>query len=221
MTNDLLIEGDNIHVFKYVDAAPLEIVCATTMSLRIVNEIIGATTPDSGYTKEKRVRLQEYFIALSGAMTSDNDGDISIFYLQNGNREVHDLEIVYTDNAGSDRTFRGNFLIEEQIMNGNAGEAGTFDLSMVGTGPYTESELTDPTVDGESVTSDSFTIASGVVQNNAWIGLSSANIIEVCREGTEQLSMNLPYTFDGVTGTITPDPATTIDGQKLFVIWTF
>jgi len=105
-------------------------------------------------------------------------------------------------------------------MNGNTGEAATYDLNLVGTGPYTETELTAPVI-GDELTSDSFTIASGVVQNNDWIGLTSDNIIEVCREGTEQLSMNLPYSFDGGTGTITPDAATTIDGQKIFVIWTF
>ena len=220
MTSGLLIQGDNVHVFKYVEAAPLEIVCATTMSLRITQEMIGATTPDSGYYREKRPRLLEYSLALSGATTSTNDGDISVFYLQNLIREAHDLEIVYTDNNGNERSFRADFYIEEQVMNGNTGEAATYDLSLVGTGPYTETELTAPVI-GDELTSDSFTIASGVVQNNDWIGLTSDNIVEVCREGTEQLSMNLPYSFDGGTGTITPDAATTIDGQKIFVIWTF
>lgn len=81
--------------------------------------------------------------------------------------------------------------------------------------------MIDPTVSGVNVTSQSYTVASGKIQDNDWIGLSSSNIIEVCREGTEQLSQNLPYTFNSVTGEITPDPATTIDGQKMFVIWTF
>src|SRR5688572_12993979 len=221
MNAGLYIQGNNVHVFKYVDAAPFEIVCATTMSLRIVQEMIGATTPDSGHFKEKRPRLIEYFLALSGAMTSTNDGDVSIFYIQNQIREAHDLEIIYTDNNGNDRSFRGDFYVEEQVMNGNAGEAATYDLNMVGTGEYTESELVDPEITGDSVTSASYTVAGGVVQDNDWIGLSAANIIEVCREGTEQLSMGLPYSFNGGTGTITPDAGTTMDGQRLFVIWTY
>jgi len=221
MNAGLYIQGNNVHVFKYVDAAPFEIVCATTMSLRIVQEMIGATTPDSGFYKEKRPRLIEYFLALSGAMTSDNDGDVSIFYIQNQIREAHDLEIIYTDNNGNDRSFRGDFYVEEQVMNGNAGEAATYDLNMVGTGPYAETDLTDPEITGENVTSDSYTIAGGVVQDNDWIGLNAANIIEVCREGTELTSMGLTYAFNSGTGTITPDAGTTMDGQKLFVIWTF
>jgi hypothetical protein len=221
MNSGLLIQGNNVHVYKYIDASPKEIVCATAMTLRIVQEMIGATTPDSGRTKEKRPRLKEYFLSLSGAMTIENDDDISIFYLQNHIEEAHDLEIVYTANNGSDVSFRANFYIEEQVMNANADEMGLYDLNFEGSGPYEETVLADPEVVGENVTSDSFTIASGVVQNNDWIGLTDANIIEVCREGTEQLSMNLPYTFNSGTGTITPDPGTTIDGQKLFVIWTY
>ena len=79
----------------------------------------------------------------------------------------------------------------------------------------------DTEVIGTLVKSDSYTVAGGVIQDDEWIGLGDSNIIEVCREGTEQLSMNLPYSFNSGTGTITPDAATTIDGQKMFVIWTY
>lgn len=221
VNNGLLIEGNNVHVFKYVDAAPLEIVCATTMSLKIVQELIGATTPESGTAREKRPRLIEYFLSLGGATTSENDGDVSIFYMQNKIREVHDLEIVYTDNNGDDKTFRANFYTADQTINGNSGEASTYDINLEGSGDYEESTLPDPVVSGTSVKSDSYTVASGKIQDNEWIGLSAANIIEVCREGSEQLSLGLPYSFNSITGEITPDAATTIDGQRMFVIWTY
>lgn len=221
MTNGLLIQGDNVHVYKYIDAAPFEIVCAESMELLKEVELIGATTPESEDSPEIRPRLVRTSLSLTGASTSDNDGDISIFYLSENIREPHDLLIVFTDNNGNDRTFRQDFYIETLSINGNTGESSGYDLKLKGSGTYTESELEEPTLSGDSVTSDSYTVAGGVIQDNDWIGLDSANIIEVCREGSEQLSLGLAFSFNGATGEITPDPDTTIDGQRMFVIWTF
>lgn len=223
MRNGLLIQGNNVHIFKYIDAAPFEVVCATDVVFELNQELIGATTPDSGRFKEVRPRLKEFFVTISGASTSHNDGDISVFYLLSEDhvQEVQDLEIIYTNNEGSDVSVRGSFFIETLNISGPAGASSLYEIRLRSWGEYTSTELADPEVLGINITSDTFGIVGGVVQNNDWIGLTSANIIEVCREGTEQLSMNLPYTFDGVTGTITPDPDTTIDGQLIFVIWTY
>lgn len=222
MTNSLLITGDNVHVFKYIGITPFEIVCATGMELLKEMELIGATTPESGTHRELRPRLESTSLTLTGASTSTNDGDVSVFYMAENIREAHDLLIVYTDNAGSEVTFRQDFYIERLGLNGNSGQSSQYDILLRGTGPYTETELSDPVSEGtgENITSDTFTIASGVVQDNSLIGVT---IIEVCREGTELTSMSLavPYTYTSGTGTITPDPDTTIDGQKLFVIWRY
>ena len=48
MNNGLLIQGKNVHVFKYIEDAPFEIVCGTDVIFEIQRELIGATTPDSG-----------------------------------------------------------------------------------------------------------------------------------------------------------------------------
>jgi hypothetical protein len=222
MTNSLLITGDNVHVFKYIGITPFEVVCATGMELVKEMELIGATTPESGTSPEVRPRLETTSLTLTGATTSTNDGDVSVFYLSDRTRELHDLLIVYTDNAGSQVTYRQDFYIERLAVNGNSGESSQYDILLRGTGPYTETELADPVDEGsgDTVTSGTFTIASGVVQDNSLIGVT---IIEVCREGTELTSMQLlvPYTYNSLTGTITPDPDTTIDGQKLFVIWRY
>jgi predicted secreted protein len=223
MRNGLLIQGKNVHVFKYIDAAPFEIVCGTDVLFELQKELIGATTPDSGKFKEVRPRLKEFFVTISGASTSENDSDISVFYMLEEDvvDDVQDIEIVYTNNEGNDVSIRGSFFIETLSIGGPAEGSSTYEIRLRSWGEYTSTTLADPEVLGINVTSDSFTIVSSVVQNNDWIGLTSANIIEVCREGTEQLSMNLTWTFDGTTGTITPDPDTTIDGQILFVVWTY
>lgn len=221
MNNGLLIQGDNVHVFLWVDAAPFEIVCATDMALTSTIEKIGATTPESGTSREFRNRLEESDLTLSGCSTSDNDSDISIFYIINNRRDTFDIEIVFTDNNGNERSIRADMLYNSCTLNAPSGEPSGYELSLKITGAITDTELEEPTVEGDNVTSDSYTVSGGKIQDNAWIGLTSGNIIEVCREGSEQLSIGLPYSFNGTTGEITPDPDTTIDGQRMFVIWKY
>jgi len=223
MTNGHLIQGKNVHVFKYLDASPFEIVCGTDVVVEISQELIGATTPDSGKFKEIRPRMIEMACTISGVTTSDNDGDLSYFHFLDVDvlSGVQDLEIVYTDNNGSDRSIRANFYIETTSVTGPADSLSGYEIRLRSWGEYAVSILYDPVPSGEGVASGSYTIAGGVVQDNAWIGLTTANIIGVWREGTELTSMGLSWSLNSGTGTITPDPGTTMDGQKVFVIWTF
>lgn len=222
MNMGYLIEGSNVHVFKYLDATPFEIVCGTDVVVEFVQELIGATTPESGRTNEVRPRMRNVNCVISGATTSTNDGNYSVFsFLDDDVFEgAQDLEVVYTDNLGNEKSIRSDFYIETLLLTGPAGSASTYDIKLRGSGPYTATVLPDPEVTGETVESRTFTIASGEVQHADLVGV---NIIAVYREGTELTSMALvaPYTYNSGTGTITPDPDTTIDGQKLFVIWTF
>lgn len=223
MTNGLIIEGKNVHVFKYIDASPFEIVCGTDVVYERTKELIGATTPDSGKNKEVRPRLKEAAMTISGISTSDNDGDLSIFHFMDEDveDEVQDLEIIFTDNNGNERSIRGNFYIETLNISGPADAASPYEIRLRSSGDITVSSLVDPTVSGESAKSETYTVAGGVVSDSEWIGLSASNIIGVWREGTELTSMGLSYTANFLTGTITPDPGTTMDGQKVYVIWTF
>lgn len=223
MNTGLLIQGKNVHVYKYIGAYPVEIVCGTDVIFEINQETIGVTTPDSGKFRELTSRLRGFTCTISGATTSDNDGNLSVFHFPPDGTidDVHDIEVIYTDNNGNTRSLRANFIIETLSITGSADEASIYEIRMIGTGEYATADLIDPTISGSSVTSRSYTVSGGVIQDNDWIGLDDTNIIEVCREGTEQLSMNLAYTFNPVTGEITPDPSTTIDGQKMFVIWSF
>lgn len=223
MNNDYLIQGNNCHAYIYNGGDPLEIVCNATIELIKEMELIGATTPESEQVREVRPRLLTVFANLTGAQTSTNESDnVSIFYLSQNIRTAHDILLVFTDNAGTQRTWRQTFYIERLMQNGNAGEAAQYDLNLRGSGDYVESELDEPPeIDAQNIKSESYTVSGGVIQDNEWIGLTSANIIEVCREGSEQLSLGLPYSFNGTTGEITPDAGTTIDGQRMFVIWKY
>ena len=165
----------------------------------------------------------EMACTISGVTTSDNDGDLSYFHFLDVDvlSGVQDLEVVYTDNNGSDRSIRANFYIETTSVTGPADSLSGYEIRLRSWGEYAVSILYDPVPSGESIDSDDYTIAGGVVQDNAWIGLTSANIIGVWREGTELTSMGLSWSLNSGTGTITPDAGTTMDGQKVFVIWTF
>lgn len=224
MTNGLFIQGDNVRIYKYIDAALFEIVCAENITYERSRELIGATTPDSGKDTEVRPRMRSHFVTVTGATTSENDGNLSIFHFMDEDveDEAQDLEIIFTDNNGDEVSLRGDFYIENIKHDSPAGDSATFEIKFRGGGGgVTLSELADPTITGETVASDSYVIAGGVVQDDDWIGLADANIIEVCREGTELTSMGLSWSLNSGTGTITPDPGTTMDGQKLFVIWTY
>ena len=218
----LYIQGKNVHVFKYIGITPFEIVCGTDVVVEITQELIGATTPDSGKFREIRPRMIEMAMTISGVTTSDNDGDLSYFhFLEIANLvDVQDLEVVYTDNNGSDKTIRGNFYIETTNVTGPADGSSAYEIRLRSWGEYAVSVLIDPPAGSTNVFSDDYTVASMVIQDNDWIGLTAANIIAVYREGSEQLSIGLAYTFNSGTGTITPDPGTTMDGQRMFVIWT-
>jgi len=223
MNQGLLIQGKNVHVYKFIGVTPFEIVCGTDVVVNIEQELIGATTPDSGGFKETRPRIIGMTCNVSGITTSDNDGDLSYFhFIDTTNiRAVQDLQIVYTDNNGSNRTIRANFYIENTNISGPADGSSAYELNFRAWGDYAVDILVDPTVSGESVKSDSYTVASGKVSDSEWIGLSSSNIIGVWREGTELTSMGLSYSVNFSTGEITPDAGTTMDGQKVFVIWTY
>ncbi len=223
MNHGLLIQGKNVHVYKFIDVTPYEIVCGTDVVVEINQELIGATTPDSGRFKEIRPRLIEMFCTISGITTSDNDGDLSYFHFLDTDNigAVQDLQIVYTNNNGSDRTIRANFYIETTNINGPADASSAYEIRLRSWGDYAVSILVDPPAGTGSVKSETYTVAGGLVSDSEWIGLIASNIIGVWREGTELTSMGLSYTANFVAGTITPDPGTTMDGQKVFVIWTF
>ena len=130
MRNGLLIQGDNVHVYKFIDVVPFEIVCAIDCVYEETKELIGSTTPDSGKWFEVRPRLRSSSLSLTGATTSDNDGDISIFHFfdEDVTDEAQDLQIVLTDNDGSERTIRGFFYVEKITLSNPTGENATYDI---------------------------------------------------------------------------------------------
>lgn len=219
MNYDLLIDGKDVHAFLYIDAVPFEVVCATDCTWEVEQELIGATTPDSGQYYEVRKRLKRFTMTLTGATTSDNDDNVSVFEFldDDSTSEPLDMSIVYTDRGGGQVTVRANWYLERCSISSPADASSQFELLLRGTGAYTQSALTPP-VSGsvENITSDTFTQAAGVISDAR---LNGVDIVGVWQEGSNMESLGIPYTHVGQV--VTPDAAFSFDGQRYFIIWTF
>lgn len=219
MNPELLIDGKDVHAFLYIDGEPFEVVCATDCVFEVERELIGATTPDSGQYYEVRKRLKRFTMTITGATTSDNDNNVSVFEFidDDSTSEPLDMSIVYTNRAGTQRTIRANWYAERTSISSPADASSQFELILRGTGSYTHSDLTAP-VSGnvDNITSDSFTLTGGVISDP---GLNGVTIIGVWQEGSNMESMGISYTHVGQV--VTPDATYAIEGQRYFIIWTF
>jgi hypothetical protein len=200
--------------------------CAQSMRLTVNTDIKETSTPVTGRNRTfSSVGLREWTITLGGVLILRDESVVKNYALETISDDImdngYDITITYTDDDGYIVVFTGSVLVPQTDIFKDNGSLSKFNIEFKGTGEYTVEPVDDTEVIGTLVKSDSYTVAGGVIQDNEWIGLGTSNIIEVCREGTEQLSMNLPYSFNSGTGTITPDADTTIDGQKMFVIWTY
>jgi len=200
--------------------------CAQTMRLTVNTDIKETSTPVTGRDRTfASVGLREWSVNLGGVLILRDESVVKNYAFETISDDVmdngYDITITFTDDGGFINVFTGSVLVPQSDFFKENGSISKWSVEFKGTGGYTILPVDDTTVIGTLVTSDSYTVAGGVIQNNDWIGLGASNIIEVCREGTEQLSMGLVYSFNSGTGTITPDPSTTIDGQRMFVIWTY
>lgn len=214
-----IVHGRDIVVLQLIDDNWFEIGCATDCSFRFINEIIFKTSRNSAGAREKKVRISDCNGTVNGLIKTSNDNDVlSIFWFlsQGINRIEGTFKFLFTDEDGGDRSITMRAIVESIELRGPVDAFGGFDLNLEGTGGYEMDSLDVPGSSTDNVDSDTFTIAGGLIQDNRLIG---ATIIGVWREGTDLSSMGISYSHNSVTGEITPDAATTIDGQKLFVIW--
>lgn len=214
-----IVHGEDVSVLQLIDGNWLEIGCATDCTFEFINELINKTSRNSPGFREKKVRISDIRGSVNGVIKTTNDGDVlSIFWFlsQGVNRIEGTFKFLFTDEDGNDTELTLTAIVESIQLRGPVEGHAEFDLNLEGTGGHEMDSLDVPGSSADNVDSDTFTIAGGLIQDNRLIG---ATIIGVWREGTELTSMGVTYVHNSVTGEITPDAATTIDGQKLFVIW--
>jgi len=220
------VQGKNV-ILRAVKSADYRIfMCAQSLRLTVNTDVKETSTPVTGrYRTFSPVGLTDWSVTLSGILFLRDQSTIRNFAMETITEAVrdngYDITITFTDDEGYANVFTGSVLIPSTEFTKEAGSLAKWTIEMKGNGEYTQTVLIDPVVSATNVTSNSYTVSGGKITDAAWDGLATGNIIEVCREGSEQLSLGLPFTFDEPTTSITPDPATTIDGQRMFVIWKY
>ncbi len=220
------VQGKNV-IFRAVKLGDYRIwACAQSLRLNVTTEQKETSTPTTGrYKTFSSLGMTEWSITLGGVLFLRDQSVVKNYALETIQEDTidngYDITITFTDDGGFIHVFTGSVLVPLTEIFKESGSLSKFNIEFKGTGSYTSLPVDDTVVIGTLVKSYSYVVSGGKISDSEWIGLGASNIIEVCREGTEQLSMGLPYSFNGTTGEITPDAGTTMDGQRMFVIWTY
>jgi predicted secreted protein len=208
------------------------VLCAVDMTYSCRQEVLLATSADSGNWRYKKLRnLSEWNVSISGLTKVDNtDGQVSFFYLlqQNIRGSEQIIQIMFEDSNGNIQVLEGTVLIPELTINANVGSFADATISFEGTGSV---EITEPVSDVESdvceellsdtwILGDGETAINGVGQNG--LSFAGKEILEVDREGLQfDYSNGAPgnrqYAYNGT------DISFEIEGNEfnetIFVLW--
>jgi predicted secreted protein len=220
------VQGKNV-IFRAVKLGDYRVwACAQSLRLNVSTDVVETSTPVTGRHKTfSSIGLTEWSATLSGVLFLRDQAAVKNFVLETLTETIidngYDITITFTDDEGYINVFTGSVLVPSTEISKETGSLSKWSIEFKGNGEYALTTLVDPAVTATNIISDSYTVSGGKITDIRWDGLTIGNIIEVCREGSEQLSLGLPFTFDEPTTSITPDPATTIDGQRMFVIWKY
>lgn len=227
-----VVTGNDVSLLCDVDGDDIAIGCATSITLEFTNELIGKTDVNAGLFRKKRVRISDCRGSIQGLLTLYNTSSklSAMYFLQEAIRRTEQaLTFLFTDQAGTIRYVRGNFLVATESISSQVGDFAEFDLSFEGTGNITISELEsppDPTC--FEANSDWWQPTNGATSfnglGNAGRSFAGHEIIEVVREMAPPLSYTAgtpgerDYSFDGINiGIWASNPFN--GDERVFVIW--
>ena len=225
--------GSGVSVKAKIDGEYITIGCASNVSFRFSNEIIGKTDVNAGLFRKKRVRISDCDGSVNGVvMTNNTATKLTVFtFLQEAIRRSEvDLEFVFEDMSGNVKVVQGLFLVSSIGLQADINAFAEFDLEFTGTGGISITEvdpapelLCDTMYSDWWITTDGETGISGTGHN----GLSFAGhtVLEVDREGmqydiiTSGTPGNRQAKYTGGSN-ITFDPTVPFfAGETVFVIW--
>lgn len=220
------IHGNNVLVSIQIDEEFIPVLCAIDMTFNCEQEVVLATTIDSGKWRKKRLReLSDWNVSVTGLSKIDNaDGQVSFFYLLQenirGSEQV--IQMMFEDEDGNVQVLEGSVLIPSLSINGNVNSFADVNIVFEGTGAVTiEQPVSDvASVICEDWDSDTFDLAEGETSISG--AFAGKTIIEVDREGTQYdhttgTPGNREYSYNGAN--INFEVAGLPDGEKVFVIW--
>jgi len=227
------IHGKDILLSIKIDDEFIPVLCAIDMTFTCSQEVILATTVDTGIWRRKRLRnLSEWSVQVAGLSKIDNtDGQASFFYLLQGNIRGSEqiIQIMFEDADGNTQVLEGTVIIPQLSINGNVNSFADASVSFEGAGSV---DISEPISDGgesdtcDELMSDIWILAEGefAVSGLGVDGKSFAgkDILEVDREGTQfdyttGSAGNREFAYDGteVSFEYEGNPG----GEKIFVLW--
>lgn len=225
------IHGRDILLSIKVGDEFFPVLCAIDMTFNCSQEVLLATSVDTGIWRRKRLRgLSEWSVQMSGLSKINNtDGQVSFFWLLQENIRGSEqiIQIMFEDADGNTQVLEGVVIIPQLSINGNVGSFADANVSFEGTGPV---EIGGPISDIDSdlcddLESDVWILAEGefAVSGLGAEGKSFAGkvILEVDREGTQfdyaATPGNREYGYEGTEVSFVN--AGNPDGEKIFVLW--
>lgn len=220
------IHGNNVLVSIQIDAEFIPVLCGIDMTFTCSQEIVLATTIDSGKWRKKKLRgLSDWNVSVSGLTKIDNtDGQVSFFWLlqENVRGTEQVIQMMFEDEDGNVQVLEGNVLIPDLSFNGNVNSFADVNVTFEGSGGFTiEQPVSDVVSDVcDDWTSDTFDLAEG--ETSLTGAFAGKEIIEVDREGiqfdyTSGTPGNREYSYSGVNINFEIEGAS--GGEKVFVIW--
>lgn len=220
------IHGKDTLVSLLIDAEFIPILCAVDMTFTCTQDVVLATTVDSGKWRRKKLRgLSDWNVSVSGLTKIDNfDGQVSFFYLlqENIRGSEQTIQMMFTDADNNTQVIEGNVIIPEISFNGNVNSFGDISVLFEGTGEITiENPVSDVESDVcEDWMSDTFVLLEG--ETSVTGSFAGKEILEVDLEGTQYdytagSPGNREYTYNGTY--IEFEIAAPEFGQRVFVIW--
>lgn len=220
------IHGNNILVSIQIDEEFIPVLCAVSMTFNCSQEIVLATTIDSGKWRKKKLRnLSDWNVSVTGLTKIDNtDGQVSFFWLlqENIRGTEQTIQMMYDDEDGNIQVLEGTVLIPSLSLDGNVNSFADASITFEGSGSFT---IEQPVSDVQSALcddwdSDTFDLAEGETSVSG--AFAGKEIIEVDREGTQYdhttgTPGNREYSYNGVNINFEIEGA--LGGEKVFVIW--
>lgn len=225
------IFGTDVLVSIKVDDTFYPVLCAVDMTLSTRQEVVLATSADTGIWRRKRLRrLSEWSLSVSGLTKIDNtDGQISYFYLlqENVRGTEQTIQVLFEDADGNTKVIEGDVIIPEISINASVGAFSDVNVTFEGAGSFTIADTPEPISSVcLEIYSDTWTMDEG---ENTINGLGQEGrsfegkeILKVSVEGvqydyTSGVPGNREFGYDGTE--ISVENNAPEGGQKVHVIW--
>lgn len=222
-----IVQGRNVNAFKMQEDVPYPIFCATGCTFNFVNELIGKTDANAGLFRKKRVRISDCSASFSGITKVTNVDGLSVFhFLDEGVRRVEATYVfIFEAEDGTEQTIQMTGIIESINITSNVGDWSTSEMTVQGTGGFTQDPLDPPAQGCEDLFSDWWELPEGEISISGpgengreftghEVHVVARTIVNTPTSGTPG---NQEYAYDGTT--ISWDPLNPSLGERVVVVW--